>query len=185
MDRRVLSPEEISALKIVRTLYDVFSRHKIPCRRPGRRIELLDGEKVTDAFGYLRDGLIFRGKVHLLHCTVGQCRLLRLWRRLHGLAFIAAAGAAHRDDCCCEQEFYFHNQAGVLVVSGNVACISEVRVAPPNSIIWNKLTLSFDVFCRKETKSEYLVPSRFYSDFAGMMRPGHDQSTPFGLSAAG
>ena len=23
------------------------------------------------------------------------------------------------------------------------------------------------------------------SDFAGMMRPGHDQSTPFGLSAAG
>ena len=23
------------------------------------------------------------------------------------------------------------------------------------------------------------------SDFAGMMRPGHNQSTPFGLSAAG
>jgi len=41
----------------------------------------------------------------------------------------------------------------------------------------DKLTLSFDVFCRKKTKSESLVPSR-YPAFAGMMRPGHDQSTP-------
>jgi hypothetical protein len=42
----------------------------------------------------------------------------------------------------------------------------------------------FDVFCREKPKSECLVPSR-YPDFAGMMRPGHDQSTPFDLSAAG
>ena len=46
-----------------------------------------------------------------------------------------------------------------------------------------KLTLSFDVFCRGKPKSESLVPSR-PPDFAGMMRPGHDQSTPFGLSVA-
>jgi hypothetical protein len=45
--------------------------------------------------------------------------------------------------------------------------------------------LSFDVFCRKKPKSECLVYSRFHPDFAGMMRPGHDQSTPFGLSAVG
>ena len=47
----------------------------------------------------------------------------------------------------------------------------------------DKLTLSFDVLCRKMTKSESLVPSR-QPDFAGMMRPGHHQSTNFGLSAA-
>jgi hypothetical protein len=47
----------------------------------------------------------------------------------------------------------------------------------------DKLTLLFDVFCREKPKSEGLVPSR-YPDFAGMMRPGHDQSTPFGLAAA-
>jgi hypothetical protein len=44
----------------------------------------------------------------------------------------------------------------------------------------DKLTLSFDGFCRKKPKSECLVPSR-QPDFAGMMRPGHDQSTPFGV----
>jgi hypothetical protein len=43
----------------------------------------------------------------------------------------------------------------------------------------DKLTLSFDVFCQKKPKSECLVPSRS-PDFAGMMRTGHDQSTPFG-----
>jgi hypothetical protein len=48
----------------------------------------------------------------------------------------------------------------------------------------DKLTLSFDVFCRKKPESECMVPSR-QPDFAGMMRAGHDQSTPFGLSAAG
>jgi hypothetical protein len=32
----------------------------------------------------------------------------------------------------------------------------------------------------KKPDSESLVPSR-YPDFAGMMRPGHDQSTPFGF----
>jgi hypothetical protein len=48
----------------------------------------------------------------------------------------------------------------------------------------DKLTLSFDVFCREKPKSECLVPSR-HPDFVGMMRPGHDQSTPFGLTAAG
>jgi hypothetical protein len=48
----------------------------------------------------------------------------------------------------------------------------------------DKLTLSFDVFCREKPKSEGLVPSR-PPDFAGMMRPGHHQSTPFGLSGAG
>jgi hypothetical protein len=47
----------------------------------------------------------------------------------------------------------------------------------------DKLTLSLDVFCREKPKSESLVPSR-PPDFAGMMRPGHDQSTPFGLSTA-
>jgi hypothetical protein len=45
-----------------------------------------------------------------------------------------------------------------------------------------KLTLSFDVICRGKPKPEYLVSSR-QPDFAGMMRPGHDQSTPFGWSA--
>jgi hypothetical protein len=40
--------------------------------------------------------------------------------------------------------------------------------------------LSFDVFRREKPKSESFVPS-CYPDFAGMMRPGHDQSTPFGL----
>jgi hypothetical protein len=50
-------------------------------------------------------------------------------------------------------------------------------------VLFDKLTLSFDVFCRKKPKSESLVLSR-HSDFAGMMRPGHHQSTPFGLSAA-
>jgi hypothetical protein len=47
----------------------------------------------------------------------------------------------------------------------------------------DKLTLSLDVLCRKMTKFECLAPSR-HPDFAGMMRPGHDQSTPFGLSTA-
>jgi hypothetical protein len=47
----------------------------------------------------------------------------------------------------------------------------------------DKLTLSFDGFYRKKPKSECLVPSR-HPDFAGMMRPGHDQSTPFGLSTS-
>jgi hypothetical protein len=47
----------------------------------------------------------------------------------------------------------------------------------------DKLTLSFDVFCREKPKSEGLVPSR-QPDFAGMMRPGNHQSIPFGLSAA-
>jgi hypothetical protein len=47
----------------------------------------------------------------------------------------------------------------------------------------DELTLSLDDFCREKPKSESLVPSR-QPDFAGMMRPGHDQSTPFGLSAA-
>jgi hypothetical protein len=47
----------------------------------------------------------------------------------------------------------------------------------------NKLTLSFDVFCREKPKSEGLVASR-PPDFAGMMRSGHDQSIPFGLSVA-
>jgi hypothetical protein len=46
----------------------------------------------------------------------------------------------------------------------------------------DKLTLSLDVFCREKPKSECFVPSQ-QPDFAGMMRPGHDQSTPFGLSA--
>jgi len=46
----------------------------------------------------------------------------------------------------------------------------------------DKLILSFDVFCREKPKSEGLVPPR-PPDFAGMMRPGHHQSTPFGLSA--
>jgi len=36
-----------------------------------------------------------------------------------------------------------------------------------------------DVFCWEEPKSEGLVPSR-PPDFAGMMRPGHNQSTSFG-----
>jgi hypothetical protein len=48
----------------------------------------------------------------------------------------------------------------------------------------DQLTLSFDVFCREEPKSENFVPSR-QPDFAGMMCPGHDQSTPFGWSTAG
>jgi len=47
----------------------------------------------------------------------------------------------------------------------------------------DKLTLSFDVFCRKKPKFECFNHS-CYPDFAGMMRPGHDQSTPFGSSAA-
>jgi hypothetical protein len=38
-------------------------------------------------------------------------------------------------------------------------------------------------FAGEKPKSESLVPSR-PPDFAGMMRPGHTQSTPFGLSAA-
>ena len=42
-----------------------------------------------------------------------------------------------------------------------------------------KLTLSLDVICREKPKPEGLVPSR-PPDFAGMMRPGHDQSTNFG-----
>jgi hypothetical protein len=48
----------------------------------------------------------------------------------------------------------------------------------------DKLTLSFDVFCREKPKSESFNHS-CYPDFADMMRPGHDQSTPFGLSTAG
>jgi hypothetical protein len=48
----------------------------------------------------------------------------------------------------------------------------------------DKFTLSFDVFCREKPKPESFVPSR-YPDFAGMMCPDHDQSTPFGLSATG
>jgi hypothetical protein len=41
--------------------------------------------------------------------------------------------------------------------------------------------LSFDVVCREKPKSEGLVLPR-YSDFAGMMRPGHYQSTNFETS---
>jgi hypothetical protein len=48
----------------------------------------------------------------------------------------------------------------------------------------DKLTLSLDVFCREKPKSECFVPSQ-QPDFAGMMRPGHDQSTNFGFSGAG
>jgi hypothetical protein len=48
----------------------------------------------------------------------------------------------------------------------------------------DKVTLSLDVFCREKPKSKGLVSSR-HPDFAGMMRPGHDQSTSFGLSAVG
>jgi hypothetical protein len=48
----------------------------------------------------------------------------------------------------------------------------------------DKVTLSFDVFYREKPKSECLVPSR-QPDFAGMMRPGQNQSTPFDLSPAG
>jgi hypothetical protein len=40
------------------------------------------------------------------------------------------------------------------------------------------------VVCREKPKPECRVPSR-HPDFAGMMRPGHDPSTPFGLSIAG
>jgi hypothetical protein len=57
-------------------------------------------------------------------------------------------------------------------------CLSSLR----QQYYSEKRALSFAVFCREKPKSEYLVPSR-QSDFAGMMRPGHDQSTPFGLSA--
>jgi hypothetical protein len=46
----------------------------------------------------------------------------------------------------------------------------------------DKLILSFDVFCREKPKSEGFN-HLCYPDFAGMMRPGHDQSTPFGLAA--
>jgi hypothetical protein len=38
--------------------------------------------------------------------------------------------------------------------------------------------VSFDIFYREKSKSESLDPSR-QPDFAGMMRPGHDQSIPF------
>jgi hypothetical protein len=53
-------------------------------------------------------------------------------------------------------------------------------------VIWqyysDQLTLSVDVFCREKPNSEGSVPSR-HPDFVGIMRPVHDQSTPFGLSA--
>jgi hypothetical protein len=41
--------------------------------------------------------------------------------------------------------------------------------------------LSLDIFCREKPKSEYFN-HLCYPDFAGMMRPGHDQSTPFETS---
>ena len=52
------------------------------------------------------------------------------------------------------------------------------------TILFKKISLLFDVFCREKPKSESLVPSR-QPDFEGMMRPGHDQSTNFGLAGAG
>jgi hypothetical protein len=44
----------------------------------------------------------------------------------------------------------------------------------------------FVIGCLLPGKAKVRTPCPFplHPDFAGMMRPGHDQSTPFGLSAA-
>jgi hypothetical protein len=85
------------------------------------------------------------------------------------LRFAAATrpAAAYKEDKSPNDS---HNQENY---DGDPHCIEHYYSA--------KLILSFDVVCREKPKSECLVPSR-PPDFAGMMRPGHDQSTPFGLS---
>jgi len=69
----------------------------------------------------------------------------------------------------------------MLVLSCIMLLLSFTSVCKANSIIRTNSLCHWVSSAGKKPKSEGLVPSR-HPDFAGMMRPGHDQSTPFETS---